>query len=225
MSKIVYHGSQNIIEHPIYGLGKHYNDYGLGFYCTEDLTLAKEWAVDFQRDGYANFYELKEDGLDILYLNKEPYGMLHWLAILLNNRRFDVSAGLAKAAKKYLLDNFLLDISEFDVIIGYRADDSYFSFAQDFISGVISYRQLKNAMYLGDLGEQVVLKSKRAFEQLTFLKSEYVSADEWYVKKAARDAEARNAYFMTERSNYQRGDLYMPQILDEEMKADDARLQ
>ena len=43
--------------------------------------------------------------------------------------------------------------------IGYRADDSYFSFASDFINGAISYRQLCNAMCLGKLGQQFVLKS------------------------------------------------------------------
>ena len=53
---------------------------------------------------------------------------------------------------------FLLDISEYDVIIGYRADDSYFSFAQDFVAGVISLQKLSEAMQLGKLGEQIVLK-------------------------------------------------------------------
>ena len=135
-----------------------------------------------------------------------------------------ICIGLARAAKEYILDNFLLDISEYDIIIGYRADDSYFSFAKDFISGAISYRQLNNAMHLGKLGEQIVLKSPKAFEALRFIDAEYISADEWYVKKAARDDEARYAYFSIERSRYQKGDLYITQILNEEMKADDPRL-
>lgn len=49
-------------------------------------------------------------------------------------------------------------------------------------------------------------------------------AKEWYARKAARDAEARNEYFHAERSNYQKGDLYITQILNEEMKSDDSRL-
>ena len=224
LKKTIYHGSKDKIEIPIYGYGKSYNDYGLGFYCTEEIDLAKEWAVDFKRDGFVNRYELDEKDLKILYLNEKPYSILHWLALLLANRRFDVSAGLAKAAKEYIMDNFLLDISEYDVIVGYRADDTYFSFAKDFIAGTISYRQLNNAMYLGKLGEQVVIKSKKAFERLDFIDTKHVFADEWYVKKAARDDEARYAYFSIERSRYQKGDLYITQILNEEMKADDPRL-
>lgn len=34
--------------------------------------------------------------------------------------------------KEYLLDNFKVNYKDFDVIVGYRADDSYFAFAQDF---------------------------------------------------------------------------------------------
>lgn len=224
MSKIIYHGSQNIIETPQYGAGKLHNDYGLGFYCTESIDLAKEWSVDYKRDGYVNHYSLDDARLNTLYLNSKEYCIMHWLAILLENRKFDVNTALAKAAKEYILSNFLLDTSDYDLIIGYRADDSCFSFADDFIKGVISYRQLNNAMRLGNLGEQIVLKSQKAFEKIFFLESEYVSAKEWYARKAARDAEARDEYFHAERSNYQKGDLYITQILNEEMKSDDPRL-
>lgn len=224
MSKIIYHGSQNMIETPQYGVGKLHNDYGLGFYCTESIDLAKEWSVDYKRNGYVNYYSLDDSQLNTLYLNSNEYCIMHWLAILLENRKFDVNTALAKAAKEYILSNFLLDTSDYDLIIGYRADDSCFSFADDFVKGVISYRQLNNAMHLGNLGEQIVLKSQKAFEKIFFLESEYVSAQEWYARKAARDAEAREEYFHAERSNYQKGDLYITQILNEEMKSDDPRL-
>ena len=41
---ILYHGSDSIVKSPEYGKGKFYNDYGRGFYCTENKELAKEWA-------------------------------------------------------------------------------------------------------------------------------------------------------------------------------------
>ena len=37
----LYHGSSFIIEQPQFGKGNPFNDYGLGFYCTETLELAK----------------------------------------------------------------------------------------------------------------------------------------------------------------------------------------
>ena len=50
MSKLtVYHGSPVIIEKPQFGIGNPDNDYGLGFYCTETLDLAKEWAAPLRQ--------------------------------------------------------------------------------------------------------------------------------------------------------------------------------
>ena len=222
--KIIYHGSKDIIENPKFGKGKPYNDYGLGFYCTENLALAKEWAVDIGRDGYANIYEIDDSRLSVLNLNDEQYTILHWLAILLENRHFDSPSSLSHEAKEYILNNFSVDYKSYDVIIGYRADDSYFSFAQDFLNGTISYRQLNNAMHLGNLGQQFVLKSKKAFDLISFIGYENASFNEWYSRKENRDKAARRDYFDTEKNKRLRGDIYITQIIDEEMNGNDARL-
>ncbi|MBE5867465.1 MAG: DUF3990 domain-containing protein [Lachnospiraceae bacterium] len=224
MIKKIYHGSSKIIEQPLFGYGKPYNDYGLGFYCTDTLEMAKEWGVGKNQDGYANCYEIDCEFLHILDLNAPEYCILHWLTVLLSNREFDIPSGLAAEAKAYLLSNFTVDYESFDAIIGYRADDSYFSFAQDFINGTISYRQLNNAMHLGKLGQQFVLKSKYAFECLKFLGSEIAQSDEWYARKMLRDKTARREYFHVERSKRMRGDLYITQIMDEEIRPNDSRL-
>lgn len=222
---IIFHGSKTIIEKPIYGAGKPYNDYGLGFYCTESIEMAKEWGVSLDADGYANSYEIDTNGLKILDLQDKKYCILHWLAILLENRTFEIKAPLALEGREYLLKHFMVDYKNYDIIIGYRADDSYFSFAEDFLNGAISYRQLNNAMRLGKLGLQFVLKSKEAFARLKFLGYELASKKEWYAKRFNRDMQARKEYFDVERNKRQKGDLYITQILDEEMKSGDERLQ
>ena len=224
MIRQLFHGSPSIIEKPQFGYAKVYNDYGLGFYCTDSLEMAKEWGVAQNRNGYANRYELDCEGLKILDLNGPSFNILHWLAVLVENREFDVPSGLALEAKEYILNTFRVDYQSQDAILGYRADDSYFSFAQDFINGTISYRQLNNAMHLGKLGQQFVLKSKQAFDRIQFLGYEVAEHDEWYAKKMLRDRSARREYFSVERNKRQRGDLYITQILDEEMKPDDERL-
>lgn len=224
MKKKIYHGSSEIIEKPIYGYGKPYNDYGLGFYCTEELDMAKEWGVSHKKDGIANQYEMDCRGLKIMNLNDEKYCILHWLSVLLENREFEVGSVLAAEAKEYILKNFQVDYKSYDIIKGYRADDSYFSFAQDFINGSISYRQLSRAMYLGKLGEQFVVKSRKAFERLQFTGYEVAKSEEWYQKRMLRDRSARREYFDVERNCRQKGDVYIIQIMDEEMKADDLRL-
>lgn len=86
MIKKLFHGSSTIIKKPIFGFGKSYNDYGLGFYCTDSLEMAKEWGVGKAQDGYANCYELDCTNLHILNLNAEQFCILHWLTVLLQNR-------------------------------------------------------------------------------------------------------------------------------------------
>lgn len=224
MKKEIYHGSNKIIEKPVFGYGKKYNDYGLGFYCTEEIDMAKEWGVRKNCDGYANIYEIDCDGLRILNLNDENHCIMNWLAVLLQNREFDIPGGLALEAKEYILNHFMIDYENSDIIIGYRADDSYFSFAQDFINGTISYRQLKNAMYLGKLGSQFVIKSKKAFSRLIYKGHIVADKQEWYTKKETRDKTARREYFDTERNKRHPGDLFITAIIDEEMKQGDERL-
>ena len=208
-SLTLYHGSSLIIEQPEFGKGNPFNDYGLGFYCTQTLELAKEWACSMEQDGYANRYSFRIDGLSVLNLSDENYNILNWLSILLMNRRFNLSSDIAAQGREYLAGTFLPPYENYDVIIGYRADDSYFSFASAF---------------LGKLGEQVVLKSEKAFSRLCFEESIPAERTIYYPKKAARDSEARAAFRAERKAAPVRDAVYMIDILREEWKNDDARL-
>ena len=224
MSKLVlYHGSPEIIEKPIYGKGKAYNDYGKGFYCTEILELAKEWACTEGVDGYANQYEIETDNLRILNLSADEYTILHWLALLMTYRKLRLSTPVMKRGAEWLKEHFLVDIDDYDAIIGYRADDSYFSFARAFVNNEISLGQLSHAMRLGKSGEQFVLKSPKAFESIKFVS--YKSADNtvYYARRKVRDDEARAGFF-AELEKEDIDGLYMRDIIREEVKADDPRL-
>ena len=221
---IVYHGSDHIIETPVFNGSKRTNDYGYGFYTTESSDLAKEWACGDGRDGIANQYELDTDGLSILDLNSPEYNILNWLAILAKYRSYWQKSSIAEEAKNYLQDNFFIDPSPYDIIIGYRADDSYFTFAQDFVSGAISLAKLSEAMRLGKLGEQVVLKSQRAFQNIEFVSAEKADAITYYEKKATRDREARLAYRSMRQSSEGINELFMLDIMREEIKNGDPRL-
>lgn len=212
----IYHGSEKIIEYPSFGYGNRKNDYGLGFYCTQDVNLAMEWAVDSDRDGYANLYDLDESGLSVLDLNDSQYGILHWITILLNNRDFQVNSPIAAEAKRFLLEKYLLDYEKYDIIRGYRADDSYFSFARDFINNTISLEQLSEAMHYGNLGEQVVLKSKAAFNRISYVSSQRADSKIWYPKKESRDSLARAKYYSLDKNTFKKGETYIIRILEEE---------
>lgn len=219
----LYHGSVNMIEEPEFGVGNSKNDYGQGFYCTEHIELAKEWACAENRDGFANEYELETDGLSIMNLSDARYHILNWLAILLENRTFVIERGLALTAKDYILSEFLPEYRNADVIRGYRADDSYFSFASAFLNNTISLEQLGKAMRLGKLGEQVVLKSRRSFSQLKYSRAILADNQIYYPKKAARDRSARES-FREERTNTVLEGIYVIDIVRNNWKNDDPRL-
>ena len=221
---IIYHGSEKIIEKPIYGKGNLRNDYGRGFYCTESEELAKEWACSNNKNGFANKYELDTENLDILYLNSDNYNILNWLAILTKNRTYWENSTISEAAKKYITENFMVNTEGYDVIIGYRADDSYFSFARDFVSGTISYSQLSEAMKLGELGEQVVLISKKAFENIKFIANSPADVQVYYTRKKERDRLARKKYRETKSMENLKDELFMIDIIREGMKQNDPRL-
>ena len=226
MDKVLtlYHGSSLIIERPQFGKGNPFNDYGLGFYCTETLELAKEWACSMEQDGFANRYSFRIEGLSVLNLSDGSYNILNWLSILLMNRKFNLSSDIAAQGKEYLTSTFLPPYENYDVIIGYRADDSYFSFASAFLNNTISLAQLERAMFLGKLGEQVVLKSERAFSHLHFKESIPAERTIYYPRKVARDSEARAAFRAERNTARVRDAVYMIDILREEWKNDDVRL-
>ena len=224
MEKLItlYHGSEKVVETPTYGFGKEHNDFGLGFYCTESNALAKEWAVSSLRNGFANKYTLDTEYLHILNLNSPDYTILNWIAVLIKHRLFTIKTPVAQRAKRYLIDNFGVNVNAYDLITGYRADDSYFDYAESFINNGISVEQLAKAMRLRKLGEQIVIKSKLAFSRLHFEGFELAEKEKYHILRKSRDDEANQLYFkmLEEESD----GLYIQDIMRGGIKNDDPRI-
>ncbi|MDR1042436.1 MAG: DUF3990 domain-containing protein [Clostridiales Family XIII bacterium] len=220
----LFHGSLSVIEKPSFGVGNPFNDYGLGFYCTMDEELAKEWACSETTDGYANRYTLDKTGLRTMSLESGEYNILNWLALLLDNRRFRISNDVAGSAKAYLLSKFLPNVHDIDVITGYRANDSYFAFASAFINSVLSLAQLEEAMYLGKLGGQTVLISEKAFSQISFERYEVADHKIYYPRKMARDQEARSIFRQQRFISQAKDAVYIMDIMRGDWENDDPRL-
>ena len=220
---ILYHGSPEIVQKPEYGRGKPYNDYGSGFYCTQNIDLAKEWACGENTDGFVNRYEINPAVLRILNLSSEDYTILHWLALLMKYRRVRITGSIMRQGMEWLTTHFLPDIDRFDAVIGYRADDSYFSFARAFVNNEISLKQLSYAMKLGELGEQFVLKSEKAFSAIRFISCEQVSNAMYFPRRKQRD-EAARAAFREERDRDDLNGLFIRDIIRERILPDDPRI-
>ena len=212
---IIYHGSNKTIKQPIYHQGNPYNDYGYGFYCTKDIELAKEWSSGNSYNplikGIVNEYEIDLDGLNIL--NLENYNILYWITLLITNRKFDINYPIQKISKDYLIKNFYIDASKYDVIIGYRADDSYFSIARAFLSNTISLRQLEKALKLGKLGLQIVIVSKKAFNKIRFVNSIEIDTNTYYKKRIKRDNKAKEDFFNIISKEFNENDIFLMDII------------
>lgn len=218
----IYHGSKQIVEVPTFGMGKKNNDFGLGFYCTESDDLAKEWAVSSLHNGFSNRYTLDAEYMKVLNLNSPDYTILNWIAVLVEHRLFSIKTPVARRAKRYLIDNFAVNVNAFDLIIGYRADDSYFDYAESFLNNGISVEQLARAMRLGKLGEQIVIKSQFAFSRLQFQGFDVAEKEQYYVLRKARDDEANQMYLdmLEEESD----GLYIQDIMRGGIQNDDPRI-
>lgn len=223
---IILHGTDHIIETPDINIGNEHNDYGRGFYCTKSEEMAKEWACKQNTDGFANRYELNTDGLKILNLTDGQHTVLNWIAILLKYRTFKLSSEIAIDAREYIIEHYSVNIADFDVVIGCRADDSYFQYAESFVSNGLPLRSLNKALKLGKLGEQTVLVSQKAFDQIKFIDAAPVSKDEYYPKFIDRDSSARKAFKQEiKKSKVYRDDIFVLDILREEMQNNDPRIQ
>lgn len=218
----IYHGSKQVVEVPTFGLGRKNNDFGLGFYCTESNDLAKEWAVSSLSDGFANRYTLDTEYLNTLNLNSPNYTILNWIAVLVEHRLFSIKTPIARRAKQYLIEHFGVNVNAFDLITGYRADDSYFDFAEAFLNNAITVEQLSRAMRLGKLGEQIVIKSQFAFSKIKYEGFEVARKDEFYVLRKARDDEANQTYLDIQEE--ESDGLYVQDIIRGGISNDDPRI-
>lgn len=177
----LYYGSTTILQEPIFGEGNPTNDYGLGFYLTDNEYLAKLWACKNENGGYVITYDLDIKGLKILRIDDDSEeSILKWITLLLKNR-FDYGDRIKyQQTIDWLVKHFDTPINDIDLVIGYRADDSYFSYSRGFVDGEISLETLSNALRIGKLGIQYVLISKKAFKSIKYVSHYKVEHNENY---------------------------------------------
>lgn len=188
----LFHGTPDKIVVPKYGCGNEKHDYGMGFYLTESIELAKEWAVCRPNDtnGWVHKYELDTDGLKIL--DFQAMNVLSWLAELMKHRDAADSKRYRMLAKKFI-DKYGVDTTEYDVIRGWRANASYFYIAKEFVRDNIDMDILEELLSLGGLGIQYCIKSELAYSRLQEIKDDLTSVkyNEFNEKYNMRDVMAR----------------------------------
>ena len=193
MNKItLLHGTPDKVVLPAYGRGEERHDYGKGFYLTESVDLAKEWAVcrPNETNGWVHKYELETDGLKILDFQEQ--GVLPWLAELMKHRDASDSRRYHMLAAKFI-EKYGIQTENYDVVKGWRANASYFYIAKEFVRDNIDLDILEELLSLGGLGIQYCIKSELAYSRLHVIMDGLLSVpyDEYNAKYNQRDIAAR----------------------------------
>lgn len=189
---ILFHGTPDRIVVPTFGKGEEKHDYGQGFYLSESIDLAKEWAVcrPNEERGWVHKYELETDGLRILDFQEK--GVLPWLAELMKHRDAADSKRYRMLAKKFI-EKYGIDTESYDVIRGWRANASYFYIAKEFVRDNIDMDILEELLSLGGLGIQYCIKTELAYSGLHEVEEDLLEVPyaEFNEKYNQRDLTAR----------------------------------
>lgn len=160
----VFHGSDHIIKEPRYLGGKKDNDYGNGFYTTEYEERARSWATlnGDPEKSVVNEYTLALENLEVLDLNEK--GVLAWIAEVVANR--GINEENAAIVGEELVKRYRPNTTDADIVKGYRADDSYTQVIEAFLLNQINLYEVERLFYKGSLGNQIFLKSEKAFKEI-----------------------------------------------------------
>ena len=193
----LYHGSDHKVPKPLFGYGKPDNDYGSGFYTTRDAEKAAEWAASTGTDeAIVNVYEI--DTSDLFVVNLDDYGVLTWIAEIVANRGARGENAFILGEK--IVEKYRLDLSEADIIVGYRADDSYLDIVDAFLQNQLDLDEVERLFRKGELGLQYFIKSEKAFNTIEYKGFERIDPKE-YENLSEVNARTEVAKFLRQRSN------------------------
>lgn len=204
---ILYHGSDHVVGDPDPHYNNPDNDFGQGFYLADDYQLAAEWACmsPNNKENIVNYYEFNWEGLKVLDFLDGTHTLMEWLGTMLIYRKIWRLPDNLKPAFNFLRDRYgYWNLHEdYDVVVSWRADDSYFNVSTTYLSNSCDIKGLKYVMSRGNMREQVVLVKPEAFENLSYCGYDDVSADFSYLNKnwRTRQDDAKRSVYSTPLGN------------------------
>ena len=150
--KLVYHGSNAVVQEPRILVNGYYKDFGYGFYCTSLIKQAKRWALKKRGDSIVNCFTYVQNGDLNLCIFKEMTE--EWLEFVVNCRR----------DREH----------RFDIVEGPMADDTIFNYVQAFVDGKISRAAFWELAKFNHPTHQISFHTISALDTLTFTGSEEV---------------------------------------------------
>ena len=154
----VYHGSLEVVEHPMILPPNRTLDYGKGFYTTTSEKQAKEWVERRMTEshssyGYLNIYDFEDQKLQEFksLVFKEPTE--EWAKFVLANRTNK---------------NFT---HEYDIVYGPVANDRVYLQFGLYEAGAISIETLIRELKTYKLVDQYLFHTEKALTALNFIKA------------------------------------------------------
>lgn len=166
-------------------------DFGPAFYLTNRMPQASMWSVRLDTNGWLCSFVLNLTNLKVLNLDPMHKPPLRWIAELVYNRHFK---SINDEEWDYIVRNWRKNSTGYDVILGYTADDQYFSIFDDFFSNNLSFTGLCKVMMLGNLGYQYAVRSHKAYKALTRLKNQKIDKTIWHPRFLEHQNLAKRQY-------------------------------
>lgn len=211
MKLIVYHGSDKIIDNPTHKGGRNFSDFGLGFYVTTNIEMAKSWASRrSKKPAYVNKYMMNTEGLTSLTFDLD----LHWLLFIAFNRGLIVNQEI-----KIMLENKYKDINDYDVIIGPTADDRMFDTLNLFFGNNITLDHCLKALNSMDLDIQYNIKSSKGISAMSF--TSFIELDDleknYYANEVKEKKKLMNNKMIFIRQKYGKLGKYFDELEGEDL--------
>ena len=148
--RIIYHGSQQIVQQPVIRPTKYNKDFSVGFYCTIMKEQAIRWAVRHPVSGYVSeFGYLENPSLKIRRFEEMTEEWLDFIVSCRNGGNHD-----------------------FDIVEGPMANDTIYNYVQDFIDGIVSREAFWAFAKFKYPTHQICFHTTKALSTLTFRKYE-----------------------------------------------------
>lgn len=154
VSKILYHGSLEIVTEPVVRATKFYKDFGWGFYCTDVKKQAYKWVIRrISEKGVVNFYSYVEN-TDLKILKFE--GLTdEWLDFIASCR----------AGNQH----------DYDIVEGAMADDVIWDWVSDFLDGTVSRTAFWELVKFRHPTHQISFHTPRALQCLKYTGYEFIT--------------------------------------------------
>lgn len=201
----LYHGSKSGIHGAISPISREYCDFGKGFYMGTDRTQPLTLICNYPN---AKLYTLGIDLSGLKILDVEVG--LDWAFLVAYNR------GKMESAKGTAIYNRFADFSkDYDMIIGYIANDRMFVVLDRFFKGEITDLALINCLSALKLGKQYVALTEKACKKIQILDEQALNENEREKLKQESQANRSKGITLAEEicRKYRRDGQFFDEIL------------